>query len=403
MGPRAAHRRASARPSREGPHPARSRAGTPTLLPERGARCLRPNLTSARGQCSAPARRTQHPGSNSNFANAVLAAAESADSRRWLGLCSRIEKPHPRKQRNHLRVSAESAADSDGFGSGPPLPRCVPPSPAVSWPHARPSLCLACLPHRRRRLLDSATIPPATGPATATRPTPPCRTLPEDSTAPDSAADSASDAGNDGSQDAVSDAVQDTASDTGIPTDAATDAIPVEVGPDGSCPGISAAPDVDPWLMRSTSSGFGGIETASSGGHQDVFLRSPGNHPNRPPARLGRYGGLLRAERRPRSNVIDANDTGRELQIALYDPTRAMQPCAYNASCQTRRRPATTRSRSSAGTRCRAATSATGGAGALPRGSGTRSRWSSSRCNGTPTGTKQTAADPVRRRGRPCR
>ena len=35
------------------------------------------------------------------------------------------------------------------------------------------------------------------------------------------------------------------------------------------------------------------------------------------------------------SNVIDANDTGREVQIALYDPARSMQGCAVDASCQT--------------------------------------------------------------------
>ena len=33
------------------------------------------------------------------------------------------------------------------------------------------------------------------------------------------------------------------------------------------------------------------------------------------------------------SNVIDANDTGREVQVAFYDPARSMQGCAYNASC----------------------------------------------------------------------
>ena len=33
------------------------------------------------------------------------------------------------------------------------------------------------------------------------------------------------------------------------------------------------------------------------------------------------------------TNTIDANDTGREAQIALYDPARAMQGCAVNASC----------------------------------------------------------------------
>jgi len=35
------------------------------------------------------------------------------------------------------------------------------------------------------------------------------------------------------------------------------------------------------------------------------------------------------------SNVIDANDTGREVQVAFYDPPRSMQACAYNASCLT--------------------------------------------------------------------
>ncbi len=35
------------------------------------------------------------------------------------------------------------------------------------------------------------------------------------------------------------------------------------------------------------------------------------------------------------SNVIDANDTGREVQIAIYDPDRIMQNCAWNASCKT--------------------------------------------------------------------
>ncbi|MCA9607623.1 MAG: hypothetical protein KC619_18575 [Myxococcales bacterium] len=33
------------------------------------------------------------------------------------------------------------------------------------------------------------------------------------------------------------------------------------------------------------------------------------------------------------TNTIDANDTGREVQIALYDPDRRLQGCAWNASC----------------------------------------------------------------------
>ncbi len=34
------------------------------------------------------------------------------------------------------------------------------------------------------------------------------------------------------------------------------------------------------------------------------------------------------------TNTIDANDPGREVQFALYDPDRLMQGCAHNASCQ---------------------------------------------------------------------
>lgn len=33
------------------------------------------------------------------------------------------------------------------------------------------------------------------------------------------------------------------------------------------------------------------------------------------------------------TNTIDANDTGRELQVALYDYARAVQGCAWNATC----------------------------------------------------------------------
>ncbi|MBW1871396.1 MAG: hypothetical protein JRJ19_04990 [Deltaproteobacteria bacterium] len=33
------------------------------------------------------------------------------------------------------------------------------------------------------------------------------------------------------------------------------------------------------------------------------------------------------------TNTIDANDTGREVQVAFYDPDRAMQNCAWDASC----------------------------------------------------------------------
>ena len=35
------------------------------------------------------------------------------------------------------------------------------------------------------------------------------------------------------------------------------------------------------------------------------------------------------------TNTIDANDTGREVQVAFYDPDRVRQGCAHNASCAT--------------------------------------------------------------------
>ena len=39
--------------------------------------------------------------------------------------------PHPHKQRNHLRLSAESAANSDGSGSGRPHTHCPPAEPLI--------------------------------------------------------------------------------------------------------------------------------------------------------------------------------------------------------------------------------------------------------------------------------
>lgn len=131
------------------------------------------------------------------------------------------------------------------------------------------------------------------------------------------------------STDSALDAPQDTVSEP--PVDSPP---PVEAAADGSCPGIVAAPDVDSWNMRSQSAGFGGVETVSHGGHTDVFLRSPTDL-----IRIGvrlDWGGTVvfyGLSANSASNVIDANDTGRELQIALYDPSRAHQPCAWNASC----------------------------------------------------------------------
>jgi hypothetical protein len=94
--------------------------------------------------------------------------------------------------------------------------------------------------------------------------------------------------------------------------------------------------------MRVPSAGFGGISQQSSGGHTDVFLDSPASGATaagytRIGARLD-WGGTIvffGLGANPGSNVIDANDTGRELQVALYDPTRSRQPCAGTATCLT--------------------------------------------------------------------
>ncbi len=118
---------------------------------------------------------------------------------------------------------------------------------------------------------------------------------------------------------------------TGGGTDASGDVVVND-----ACPNVAIAPPADAWSMRLPSAGFGGIETKTSGSHSDVFLKSPTDY-IRIGARLD-WGGTvvffgLSAD--AGSNVIDANDTGRELQIAIYDPTRSRQPCAWNASCLT--------------------------------------------------------------------
>ena len=93
-------------------------------------------------------------------------------------------------------------------------------------------------------------------------------------------------------------------------------------------------PQADPWSLRHPSAGFGGITTEKSGVHTDVFLKSP-----KGTARIGarlNWGGTVvffGLSNDKNSNVIDANDTGRELQIALYDPTRRHQPCAGKGTC----------------------------------------------------------------------
>ena len=115
-----------------------------------------------------------------------------------------------------------------------------------------------------------------------------------------------------------------------------------QAGSGGQCAVVTAKPDVDPWSMRLPSVGTGGVVTEKNGAFNDVFLQSPaiGGQPvnyTRIGARL-EWGGTLvffGLGANKASNVLDANDTGREVQVALYDPTRIRQPCAVDASCQT--------------------------------------------------------------------
>ncbi|MBM4354869.1 MAG: hypothetical protein FJ109_13950, partial [Deltaproteobacteria bacterium] len=83
----------------------------------------------------------------------------------------------------------------------------------------------------------------------------------------------------------------------------------------------------------------GPAETVQEGGFTDDYLLDPTSY-----VKVGTrrewgssivFFGLAKGNPGMNStNTIDANDTGREVQIALYDPLRAMQGCAWNASCQ---------------------------------------------------------------------
>ncbi len=142
----------------------------------------------------------------------------------------------------------------------------------------------------------------------------------------------ASSGGDDASTDTGVDASTADAADTSLDT-GATDARG-ETGE--ACAPVTATADVDPWAMRPPAAGFGGITEATTGAHTDVFLDSPTKYV-RVGARLD-WGGTLvffGLAANAKSNVLDANDTGRELQLALYDPTRIRQGCAATASCAT--------------------------------------------------------------------
>ena len=77
--------------------------------------------------------------------------------------------------------------------------------------------------------------------------------------------------------------------------------------------------DSDPWAVDFSSVGPAVTRVVTSGGHRDVYLSGPGGiaafavrlHWGGSVAFFGRAG-------RAGSNTLEANDTGRELQLARY-------------------------------------------------------------------------------------
>jgi hypothetical protein len=106
----------------------------------------------------------------------------------------------------------------------------------------------------------------------------------------------------------------------------------------GTCPAVPA-PDPVPLAPLAGQSPAGPFETVSAGGFTDDYVYSQ-SHALKVGTRR-EWGGTIvffgMDDGNPGingTNAIDANDTGREVQVAFYDPDRRMQNCAWNASCQ---------------------------------------------------------------------
>lgn len=116
-------------------------------------------------------------------------------------------------------------------------------------------------------------------------------------------------------------------------------AAPLAAGP-GAARGCVAVPRPEPVRPDPlpTAEPFGAIETTTVDEFTDDYLYGPSGE-----FKIGtrrEWGSTVvflgRADGSPginETNTIDANDTGRELQVALYDYPRLRQSCAWNASC----------------------------------------------------------------------
>jgi len=106
----------------------------------------------------------------------------------------------------------------------------------------------------------------------------------------------------------------------------------------GTCP-VVPVPDPVPDAPLVGESPAGTFETVTAGGFTDDYVYNAAHD-----LKVGtrqEWGGTIiffgMANGSPgqnNTNTIDANDTGREVQVAFYDPDRHMQNCAWNASCQ---------------------------------------------------------------------
>ena len=138
----------------------------------------------------------------------------------------------------------------------------------------------------------------------------------------------------------------DPVSDDGAPVDnvaddpAVDDAVLDIVDLDGDCP---AVPIPDPVSETPLEGEWppGRFEATTVDGFDDVYLFNTAESLKVGVRRqwggtvifygmVGDYGSGMNP-----TNVIDANDTGREVQVAFYDPDRQMQNCAHDASCRT--------------------------------------------------------------------
>ena len=102
-----------------------------------------------------------------------------------------------------------------------------------------------------------------------------------------------------------------------------------------------ALPDIVSWSTLPAEGAAGLSESTTRDGYNDAYLHNSNSY-----TKVGvrqDWGGTIiffglvgdSGAGQNNSNTIDGNDTGREVQVAFYDPDRAQQGCAYNASCQT--------------------------------------------------------------------